>query len=190
MPACRSVFMCLMVGMAFFPSCDRKDTLFTKLDPGSTHVEFSNNILDNNERFSCLNFPYYYNGGGVAVGDFNNDGLPDLIFTGSMVKNRVYLNRGNFQFEDITPKTGIARFDGWCTGVTVADVNNDGWPDIYICRSALENSQDRTNLLFINNHDLTFTESAARYGLNDSGYSTQASFFDFDKDGDLDLFLI
>jgi len=190
MPACRRVFMCLMVGMAFFPSCDRKDTLFTKLDPGSTHVEFSNNILDNNERFSCLNFPYYYNGGGVAVGDFNNDGLPDLIFTGSMVKNRVYLNRGNFQFEDITPKTGIARFDGWCTGVTVADVNNDGWPDIYICRSALENSQDRTNLLFINNHDLTFTESAARYGLNDSGYSTQASFFDFDKDGDLDLFLI
>ena len=185
---CRLV--CLLAGIVFLQSCDRKETLFTKLDPESTHVNFRNTILDNNERFSCLNFPYYYNGGGVAVGDFNKDGLPDLVFTGSMVKNRLYINKGGFQFEDITARSGIARFDGWSTGVTVADVNEDGWPDIYICRSALENGADRTNLLFINNHDLTFTESAARYGLNDSGYSTQASFFDFDKDGDLDLFLI
>ena len=107
-----------------------------------------------------------------------------------MVKNRLYINKGNFEFDDITVKAGIAKYEGWCTGVTVGDVNQDGWMDIYICRSALENPAYRTNLLFINNHDLTFTERAAEYGLNDSGYSTQSSFFDYDKDGDLDLFLI
>ncbi|HVV03092.1 MAG TPA: VCBS repeat-containing protein [Puia sp.] len=196
MPIKRQYFLWLMTGILLLPSCERKDTLFTRMDMGNTHVDFRNVILDNNERFSCLNFPYYYNGGGVAVGDFNNDGLPDLVFTGSMVKNRLYLNKGNFQFQDITLKSGIAQFNGWCTGVAVADVNGDGWQDIYICRSALEDGKDRTNLLFINNGPaadggpVSFTESAARYGLNDSGYSTQASFFDYDKDGDLDLFLI
>jgi len=180
----------LLTGMILFQSCERSDTLFTKLSSSKTNIDFRNLILDNNERFSCLNFPYYYNGGGVAIGDFNNDGLQDIVFTGSMVKNRMYINKGGFHFEDVTERSGIARFEGWCTGVTVADVNQDGWPDIYICRSALENAAYRTNLLFINNHDLTFTECAARYGLNDSGYSTQASFFDYDKDGDLDLFLI
>jgi hypothetical protein len=191
MQAKGGLYICLLAGVTFFQSCDKKaDLLFTKMDQEKTHINFRNTILDNNERFSCLNFPYYYNGGGVAVGDFNKDGLPDLVFTGSMVKNRLYLNKGGFQFDDITGRSGIAQTDGWCTGVSVADINADGWPDIYICRSALENGKDRTNLLFINNHDLTFTESAARYGLNDSGYSTQASFFDFDKDGDLDLFLI
>jgi len=186
----KSAFVYFIVGSILFQSCERNTKLFTKLDHSETNIDFKNTIFDNNERFSCLNFPYYYNGGGVAIGDFNNDGLPDIVFTGSMVKNRLYINKGDFKFEDVTDKAGIAKFGGWCTGVTVADVNQDGWPDIYICRSALENSADRTNLLFINNHDLTFTESAAKYGLNDSGYSTQASFFDYDKDGDLDLFLI
>lgn len=173
-----------------FQSCEKSNSLFTRLSPEKTNINFKNTILDNNERFSCLNFPYYYNGGGVAVGDFNNDGLQDIVFTGSMVKNRLYLNKGDFKFEDITPKSGLVNFEGWCTGVTVADVNQDGWPDIYICRSASEIAANRTNLLFINNRDLTFTESAAKYGLNDSGYSTQSSFFDYDKDGDLDMFLI
>jgi len=126
----RYLFVYLLTGVAFLQSCDRKATLFTKLGQGNTHINFRNTILDNNERFSCLNFPYYYNGGGVAVGDFNNDGLPDLVFTGSMVKNRLYLNKGDLRFEDITARAGIARFDGWCTGVTVTDINEDGWQDI------------------------------------------------------------
>ena len=172
-------------------SCgEKKNTLFTKLGEGQTNIDFRNLVLENNEQFSCLNFPYYYNGGGVAAGDFNNDGLQDLVFTGSMVKNRLFINKGNFKFEDVTIHAGIAKYEGWCTGVSVADVNQDGWLDIYICRSAFDNPSFRTNLLFINNHDLSFTEQAAQYGLNDSGYSTQASFFDYDKDGDLDLFLI
>ncbi len=107
-----------------------------------------------------------------------------------MVKNRLYLNKGNFKFEDITDQSGIASKEGWCTGVTLVDINGDGWLDIYICRSGFPNESLRRNLLFINNHDLTFTEEAARYGIDDPGYSTQASFFDYDKDGDLDLIVI
>lgn len=155
-----------------------------------TGIDFSNSLIENSDQFNIMQYPYFYNGGGVAVGDINNDGLPDIIFTGNMVKNRIYLNKGNFHFEDITDKSGIATKQGWCTGVTLADVNGDGWLDIYICRSGFANTELRKNLLFINNHDLTFTEQAAAYGIDDAGYSTQASFFDYDKDGDLDLLVI
>src|SRR6266849_2965596 len=102
--ACLTVSAVSVVSAIIFPSCENKQGLFTRLDPEKTHIDFRNIILDNNERFSCLNFPYYYNGGGVAVGDLNNDGLPDLIFTGSMVKNRLYINKGGLQFEDATEK--------------------------------------------------------------------------------------
>jgi len=171
-------------------SCKNKsDKLFTLMDKGNTGVNFRN-MLQESDEFNVMNYAYFYNGGGVAIGDINNDGLQDLLFTGNMVKNRLFLNKGDFKFEDITPKSGIANMEGWCTGATMVDINEDGNIDIYISRSADIDPARRKNLLFINNGDLTFTEKADEYGLADKGYSTQASFFDFDKDGDLDMFLI
>lgn len=174
----------------FIQSCGNPDSkLFTLLDKGETGIDFRN-ILDESPDMNVLNYSYFYNGGGVAVGDINNDGLQDIVFTGNMVKNRMFLNKGDLRFEDITVKSGIAANEGWCTGVTMVDINNDGHLDIYISRSADVDPERRKNLLFINNGDLTFTEKAEEYGLADSGYSTQAAFFDYDKDGDLDMFLI
>ncbi|WP_226805078.1 VCBS repeat-containing protein [Agriterribacter humi] len=172
-------------------SCTDKNEkhLFTRLDHTGTGIEFQNTLFDN-EHLNVLNYVYYYNGGGVAVGDINNDGLQDILFTGNMVKNRLYLNKGNFKFENITDKSGIAAKQGWCTGATMTDINGDGNLDIYICRSADAGTSMRRNLLFINNGDLTFSEAAEAYGLANDGYSTQSSFFDYDKDGDLDMFLI
>src|SRR6478609_532737 len=179
----------LLIIFFLFAACKNNNAkLFTKLSETRTGIEF-NNILKENETANVLNYSYFYNGGGIAVGDINNDGLPDILFTGNMVANRLYINKGNFSFEDITAKSGVAAMQGWCTGVTMVDINNDGWLDIYICRSGDINPAKRRNLLFINNKDLTFTESAQQYGLADEGYSTQASFFDYDKDGDLDVFI-
>jgi hypothetical protein len=176
---------------AILVSCvEKPGKLFTKLPESATGINFRNLLKEDNEQFNVMVNPYFYNGGGVAVGDINNDGLPDILFTGNMVKNRLFLNKGNFKFEDITEKSGIASKEGWCTGATMVDINGDGKLDIYICRSGLANPEYRKNLLFINNGDLTFTEKAHEYGIDDAGYSTQASFFDYDKDGDLDLFVI
>lgn len=163
-------------------------SLFTKLSESHTGIEFKN-ILKENETANVLNYTYFYNGGGIAIGDINNDDLPDVLFTGNMVGNRLYLNKGDLLFEDITAKSKVAEKQGWCTGAVMVDINNDGWLDIYICRSADTDPVRRRNLLFINNHDLTFIESAQQYGLAEDGYSTQASFFDYDKDGDLDMFV-
>ncbi len=172
-------------------SCSNKaPKLFSKLSEDASGINFRNMLKEDNPDFNILQYPYFYNGSGVAVGDINNDGLPDICFTGNMVKNRLYINKGNFRFEDITEKSGIAAKEGWCTGVTMVDINADGKLDIYICRSGLSNVDFRRNLLFVNNGDLTFSEKAAAYGLDDAGYSTQASFFDYDKDGDMDMFLI
>lgn len=170
-------------------SPEKDNTLFDELSSDETGITFSNTVTQSGEN-NVLNYPYYFNGGGVAVGDINNDGRMDVYFTGNQVPNRLYLNKGNFEFEDITEKAGVAAPVGWKTGVTMADVNQDGWLDIYVCRSALVDSTQRQNLLFINNGDLTFTEKAKAYGIADDSYSTHASFFDYDRDGDLDLFVL
>ena len=170
-------------------NCQQTDTLFEKLSASQTNVHFKN-ALDESPDFNVLKYGYFYNGGGVAAADFNNDGLVDLYFTGNLNPNKLYLNKGDLVFEDVTEKAGVAAADGWNTGVSVVDINADGWLDIYVCRSAAVDSRLRRNLLFINNKNLTFTEKAAEYGLDDPAYSTQAAFFDYDRDGDLDCFLL
>ncbi|HRI21654.1 MAG TPA: CRTAC1 family protein, partial [Panacibacter sp.] len=179
----------LFIFIAFNSCKSDSAVLFTDLDNEATGIKFKNTFFDDGP-LNVANYIYFYNGGGVAIGDINNDGLQDVLFTGNMVRNRLYLNRGNFKFEDITDKSGVAEKQGWCTGATMTDINNDGKLDIYICRSADINPLMRENLLFINNGDLTFSEKAKQYGLSDSGYSTQSAFFDYDKDGDLDCFII
>jgi hypothetical protein len=180
---------CLLIGAVVMTGCGQPGTLFTRMDEGHTGIHFKNTLRENGDA-NVLNYAYFYNGGGVAVGDINNDGLPDLLFTGNMSPNRLYLNKGDLTFQDITDASGIARAQGWCTGATMADVNGDGLMDIYICRSADADPARRRNLLYINNGNLGFTEKAAEYGLADEGYSTQAAFFDYDKDGDLDMVVI
>ena len=163
-------------------------TLFSKLDPGTSGVHFSNTITEN-DSVNLVVDEYTYMGSGVGVGDFNNDGLPDLFFGASQSSSRLYLNLGGHHFRDITKSAGLET-TSWCTGISVVDINNDGYADIYICVSGNVPGDKRKNLLFINNHDLTFTESASQYGLADTSFSTQAAFFDFDKDGRLDMYLV
>ncbi len=140
--------------------------------------------------FNILNYPYYYNGGGVSVGDINNDGLDDIFFTSNLESNRLFLNKGDLGFEDITEKAGVGGQYDWSTGCTMVDINGDGFLDIYVCN--LGNYQGKTgkNELFLNNGDGTFTEAASTYGLDFSTFSTQALFFDYDRDGDLDMYLL
>ncbi|HEX5025526.1 MAG TPA: VCBS repeat-containing protein, partial [Agriterribacter sp.] len=180
----------LVTALCHINACRQQDNkLFTKVSNSRSNINFKN-ILIEDEQFNVVNYPYFYNGGGVAVGDINNDGLTDIFFTGNMVKNRLYLNKGDFVFEDITAKSTVADKQGWCTGATMVDINADGWLDIYVCRSADANPAKRKNLLFVNNHDNTFTEQAEKYGIADDGYSTHAAFFDYDKDNDLDVVVI
>jgi hypothetical protein len=159
---------------------------FKKVSPARSGVKFLNELIENDTLNSTI-FPYMYMGGGVSVGDINNDDLPDIFFTGNLVSNKLYLNKGNMQFEDISEKAGIEGDHQWFTGSTMADVNNDGWLDIYVCVSAKYKPSD--NLLFINNRDNTFTESAVSYGINDQSSSVQATFFDYNNDDYLDLYV-
>ncbi len=186
----RKIALCLPV-IFLFAACGEKGggKLFTKLSKSDTGINFRN-ILQESDEMNVLLYQYFYNGAGVAIGDVNNDGLPDVFFSGNMAKNRLYLNKGDLNFEDITEQAGVAKEEGWCTGATFVDINADGWLDLYICRSADVQPEMRRNLLFINNKDLSFTEKAKEYGLDDPGYSTHAAFFDMDKDGDLDCFVI
>ncbi len=165
-------------------------TLFTLLSPTETNIDFNNSIHET-DALNILAYEYFYNGGGVAIGDINNDGLPDIYFSGNLVPNRLYLNLGGCRFKDITSSAGVAgRKNSWKTGVTMADVNGDGLLDIYLCYSGKGNGKSRRNELYINNGDLTFTEKAKEYGLADTACSTQAVFFDYDMDGDLDMYLL
>jgi len=187
----RAIFS-LLFGFPFllFPGCAPKDkTVFTLLNSKTTGVKF-NNISVENEQINILTYEYMYNGGGVAIGDVNNDGLKDIYFTSNNLENKLYLNRGNMKFEDITNQAGAGCKEGWKTGVTMVDINGDGFLDIYVCKSADGRPERRKNILLINNGNLTFTDKAKEYGLDDEGYSTQASFFDYDNDGDLDMFLL
>ena len=164
---------------------------FEKLPREQSGVHFANRLPEDRYR-NILLYQYYYNGGGVAAGDVDNDGDTDLFFTGNTVANKLYRNEGNLEFQDVSIAAGIVPVQGanWCTGVTMADVNADGWLDIYVSRSGNLQPENRENLLYINQQDGTFLEQAKVYGLNDPGYSVQAAFFDYDRDSDLDVFLI
>jgi enediyne biosynthesis protein E4 len=187
----RSLFLkqLLIVLTFFFISCKNKSkkTLFTLEE--NTGIRFENNVTDQRLDNSFL-FRNFYNGGGVAIGDLNNDGLADVFLTSNMGENKLFINKGNFKFEDVTDKAGFKQDSMWSTGVVLVDINGDGWLDIYVCNSGHMSNGNRRNKLYINNHDLTFTESAAKYGLDISAYTTQVSFFDYDNDGDLDCFMI
>lgn len=168
---------------------EKEISLFELLDHSETGIDF-NNELTYNEQFNPYTFRNFYNGGGVALGDINNDGLVDIFFTGNQVSNKLYLNKGNFKFEDITEKAGLAVEGIWSTGVSMADINGDGLLDIYICKSGPLGGEQRHNELFINNGDMTFTEMSKEFGIADEGLSQHAVFFDYDKDGDLDMYLL
>src|SRR5690242_4866261 len=146
-------------------SCNKKKQppLFQLMD--NTGINFDNKVTDGKLENSFL-FRNFYNGGGVAIGDLNNDGLPDIVFTSNMGDNKIYLNKGNFKFNDVTATSGLKQDSMWSTGVTLVDINNDGWLDIYICNSGHMTNGNRRNKLYINNHDMTFTDSAAKYGLD------------------------
>lgn len=164
-------------------------TLFEQVSPRESGVDFINE-LTYEEEFNIYKYRNFYNGGGVALGDVNNDGLTDVYFSGNRVKNRLYLNRGDFEFEDVTEAAGVGGLAAWSTGVTMVDINADGWLDIYLCNSGDIAGDNRRNELYINQRDGTFQEAAQIFGLANEGLSTHAVFFDYDKDGDLDCYLL
>lgn len=163
--------------------------LFQRIPPAESGIDFRNSV-ENKPDFNVFSYRNFYNGGGVAIGDINNDGLPDIYFTHNTDKNRLYLNKGNLQFEDITEKAGVGGTRTWSTGVVMADVNADGWLDIYVCNAGYIRGEDQQNELFVNNGDLTFSEQGAAFNLNEGGYTTHAAFFDYDSDGDLDVYIL
>jgi hypothetical protein len=171
------------------------DKLFSAVEVGDSGIDFQN-VIQEGLNTNVLMYEYFYNGGGVAVGDVNNDGLDDLYFTSNMQSNKLYLNKGNLKFQDITLSAGVSGREGpWKTGTTMVDINGDGWLDIYVCYSGNLSPEKRANQLFVNqgvspSGEVTFIDMAAVYGLNSFGTSTQASFFDYDNDGDLDMFLL
>ncbi|MBQ0734406.1 VCBS repeat-containing protein [Aquimarina celericrescens] len=174
---------------------EQKNTLFTKLSSTTTNIDFTNQV-DNKKDFNIFTYRNFYNGGGVAIGDINNDGLPDVYLTANQKENKLYLNKGNFQFEDISNASKTTGKNAWSTGVVMVDINADGWLDIYVCNAGNVKGDDQKNELFINNGPstssgtITFTEKAAEYNLADSGFTTHAAFFDYDLDGDLDVYLL
>ena len=170
------------------PASGAAGPLFRQIDPNASGLQFTNAITES-DSLNYFSWQYLYNGSGVAVGDVNQDELPDIFLTGNQVSNRLFLNKGGLKFEDVTDKAGI-RSSNWSAGVTMADINGDGWLDIYVSRGGpfLRNLLDRTNLLYLNNQNGTFTESAAAWGCNDAAFGTHATFLDYDLDGDLDLY--
>ena len=182
--------LCLYFLLFLLLSChtSNEKPLFELVPEEESGFSFVNE-LNETEQLNILTYEYLYNGSGVAIGDINNDGLPDIFMGGNLFGGRLYLNKGNLKFEQIS-ETANVFYRGFTTGVSMVDINQDGWQDIYICRSLEDNPDNRANLLLINNHNNTFTERAKEFGLADTGYSTASNFFDFDNDGDLDMFLV
>jgi len=185
---------CIIIGIS--ASCNQNEStekinsLFVKMSVEQTGIDFMN-VLNEDHNHNIFTFDYMYNGSGVAVGDLNNDGLTDIYFTGNAANNKLYINQGDFKFRDITMQAGVSASNSWNNGVTIVDINQDGFLDLYVCRSYSFNEPDkRRNLLYINNQDGTFSEQAKRFGIDDKGHSVQSTFFDYDQDGDLDLFVI
>lgn len=166
-----------------------KATLFEKISTESSGIDFRNDLTFD-QKFNIYTYRNFYNGGGVGIGDINNDGLVDVYLSANQGPNKLFLNKGNFRFEDITAKAGVAGTKAWSTGVSLADVNGDGWLDIYVANSGDIAGDGKENELFINNGDLTFTDKAAEFGVADRGFTTHAAFFDYDKDDDLDLYIL
>ncbi len=178
----------------FSVSCNPKknslsNTLFKSLPSSETGIDF-NNVVEDKEEMNIFNYHNFYNGGGVAIGDINNDGKPDIFLTSNQGENKLYINKGNWKFVDQTSKAKLLSKHKWHTGVTMADVNGDGWLDIYVSNAGIINGDNRANELYINQRDGTFKEDAHSFGLDDKGVSTQAVFFDYDQDGDLDCFVL
>jgi enediyne biosynthesis protein E4 len=189
----KSLFVCLSIPFLLLAcqgkESEKKDTLFEKVDSSYSGVDFRND-LKFDEKFNIFTYRNYYNGGGVALGDVNGDGLLDIYLTSNMGENKLYLNQGDFRFQDVTKEAGVEGSRAWSTGVAMADINGDGLLDIYVCNSGDIKGDNKQNELFINKGDGTFTEMAEAYGLADQGYSTHAVFFDYDNDGDLDVYLL
>jgi enediyne biosynthesis protein E4 len=179
----------LLMSVIFSCNPTGERTLFESIDKNISGIDFVNALKFDN-KFNIYTYRNFYNGGGVAIGDINNDGLMDIYFTANQLPNRLYLNQGNFVFQDITEQAGVKGMRAWSTGVSMADVNGDGWLDIYVCNSGDVKGDNKENELFINNGNLTFTERAKEFGVADPGFSTHAVFFDFDKDSDLDLYIL
>ena len=183
----------LIICLMWIASCSQEvktpTTQFSLLEPSESGIDFVN-TLDFSQEFNIYTYRNFYNGGGVAIGDVNNDGFADLYFTANMRPNRLYLNNGDLTFKDVTSSAGVAGSRSWSTGVSFVDINGDGWTDIYVCNSGNVEGDNKQNELFINNGDGSFEEKAEEYGLADRGFSTHAAFFDYDKDGDLDAYLL
>lgn len=184
-------FASFLVLFFVFSSCSKQneDTLFTKMDASVTGITFVNEVT-NGKKMNLFNYRNFYNGGGVAIGDINNDGLSDVFFSSNQGSNKLFLNKGNFKFEDISQKAGIQGNNSWSTGVTMVDINADGLLDIYVCSAGNENAENQKSELFINKGNNIFIENAAEYNLANTGITTNATFFDYDKDGDLDVYIL
>ena len=185
----RILLLFILLNTILSCSKDNEDTLFSKLDSSETGIQFVNEVK-NEKNMNIFKYRNFYNGGGVAIGDINNDGLADVFFTSNQGKNKLYLNKGNFKFEDISANSGIEGKKAWSTGVVMVDINNDGFLDIYVCDAGSNIDAIRKSQLYINNGNNTFTEKAAEYNLADTGITTHAAFFDYDKDGDLDCYIL
>jgi hypothetical protein len=187
----RFLFLFLSFIFLLLNSCKKNESAVSQVfeQVENTGLDFENTVKETKD-FNIFTYRNFYNGGGVGVGDINNDGLPDVYFTSNQNKNKLYLNKGNFEFEDITEKAGVGGTKAWSTGVSLVDINADGFLDIYVCNSGDIKGDNKENELFINNGDLTFTEKSREYNLNNQGFSTHAAFFDYDNDGDLDCYIL